>query len=121
MLREISSSSAGLAHLPTETSVDMDDYFKLGTQLRRLLDRVALPKRWSIDEVRDVQKSLKDVIRELDRQAALGSGGDSRASAVRQARAALTMSVSSVPTPAWYLCLLAACESLTIEATRRAN
>lgn len=122
MLRETAADAILASQLSTEAGVDPEDYFKLTAQLRRLLDRVAVPRRWSRDEVREVQKALKDCLQELDRQVASGAANDSRASSLRLARGALSMSASSVPTPAWYLCLLAAWEAITAEpAARRAN
>ena len=121
MLRESNVNDAPAALGTAEASLDSGDYFKLSAQLKRLLERVALPRRWSRDEVREVQKALKDVTRELERQYGLCRAGDARAGALRHARAALAMSASSVPTPAWYLCLLAACESLTLESARHAS
>ena len=72
MLREISSEAA-VSIATTVDAVDPDDYFKLGQQVRRLLERVALPRRWTRDDVRDVQKALKDTLREMDRQCAAAS------------------------------------------------
>jgi hypothetical protein len=122
MLRETHSESAVSGSLTSEIGLDPDDFFKLSSQLKRLMDRVAVPRRWSPEDVREVQKALKDALRELDRQGSCAEATDSRGAALRQARSALTMSVTSVPTPAWYLCLLAAWESLTAQPLmRRAN
>jgi hypothetical protein len=122
MLRETHAIEPASAHIAAESVLDPDDYFKLSANLRRLLDRVSVPRRWTREEVREVQKSLKEIVREMDRQSGAAAAADIRASAVRQARAALTMSVNSVPTPAWFLCLLAAWESLSAEPlVRRAS
>ncbi len=121
MLRESSSELAVSSGLASET-IDPDEFFRLSAQLRRLLERVALPRRWSREDVRDVQKALKDAMRELDRQAGAAGAGDARVGALQRARAQLTMSPASVPTPAWYLCLLAAWEALNTDpVSRRSN
>ena len=121
MLRESSSELAVTASLATD-AVDPDEFFRLSAQLRRLLERVALPRRWSRDDVRDVQKALKDAMRELDRQSVAAGAADPRRTALQRARAELTMSPASVPTPAWYLCLLAAWEVLHADLSpRRTN
>ena len=121
MLRESSSELAVSSGLATE-AIDPDEYFRLSAQLRRLLERVALPRRWSREDVRDAQKALKDAMRELDRQAHAAGAADARVGALQRARAELTMSPASVPTPAWYLCLLAAWEALNADpGSRRSN
>jgi hypothetical protein len=119
MLRETGSDASAAVATTSEIGLDPDDFFKLSSQLKRLLERVAVPRRWSRDEVREAQKSLKDVLRELERQSTCAAPADVRGPALRQARAALTMSINSVPTPAWYLCVLAAWESLTAEPILR--
>lgn len=121
MLRETSAEIAISGGTAGEVA-DPDEFFRLNARLRRLLERVALPRRWSRDDVRDVQKALKDALRELDRQAVAFAKDEGRGPALLRARAALSMSPASVPTPAWYLCLLAACESLqTDPGMRRSN
>ncbi len=114
MLREARCEVA-LPGSPACESLDRDDYLKLSAQLRKLLDRVALPRRWSRDEVRDMQKGLKEALREFDRQIAALSSVDDRLAVLRLAREQLSMSPASVPTPAWYLCLLGAWEILTAD------
>ena len=68
MLRE-SSSELTITAVPASETVDPDEFVRLSAQLRRLLERVALPRRWSRDDVREMQKALKEAMRELDRQA----------------------------------------------------
>ena len=120
MLRETSSEVASSGKLAPEAA-DPDDYFKLSAQIRRLLERVALPRRWTREDVREVQKTLKDTLRELDRQTA-AAGSELRLTTLRRARSQLSMSPASVPTPAWYLCLLGAWETLAADLSpRRTN